>query len=168
MPISEEIKQAIIDDLREDRLDFEEIAIKRLGDAKKKYAVSQIAKENGLSRKDRRGKKRKSWTPKVVPQKTQSNRPLKITTFDPKTRLSLIDEAITTLKSLLPEIKDPYKMERWSAALERLLEQRRTEEPKDQNDSENVLLSKIVGSLEQHAEHLSTQASPSVPGLSKD
>lgn len=165
MPLSEEIKNAIIDDLKEDRLTFEEIAAKRLGDPKKKNVIGNIAQKAHLSRKDRRGKSRRSHTPKVISNKPTSGKPVKVVTFGPETRLSLIDEAITIHKSLLSGCTDPYKMDKWSAALERLLEQRRTEEPKD-NDKENELLSKFTDALDNHA--LSAQTSGRIPGLPQD
>lgn len=165
MAISEEIKQAIIDDLKEDRLDYEEIAAKRLGDHTRKMVISRIAIKNGLSRKDRRGKHNGSNTPKVSQEKPKSDKPIKIVTFGPDARLSLIDEAITIHKGLLAGIADPYKMDKWSAALERLLEQRREEEPGDP-DGDEKLLSQFTDALETHA--LSTQTGRCVPGLPED
>lgn len=150
MPISEEVKNAIIDDLKEDRLTFEEIAAKRLGDPKKKNVIGNIAQKAHLSRKDRRGKSRRSHIPKVTGNKPTSDKPIKVMTFGPETRLSLIDEAITIHKSLLPGITDSYKMDKWSAALERLLEQRREEEPKE-GGKEEELLAKFTDALENHA-----------------
>ena len=165
MPLTEEIKNVIIDDLKEDRLTFEEIAAKRLGDPKKKNVIGNIAQKAHLSRKDRRGKSRRSHTPKVTGNKPTSGKPLKIVTFGAETRLSLIDEAITLHKSLLPGCTDPYKMDKWSAALERLLEQRREEEPKG-NDKEDELLTKFTDALEAHA--LSAKTSGCLPGLPQD
>ena len=159
MSLSEEIKNAIIDDLKEDRLDYEEIAAKRLGDPKKKYVISRVAKKNDLSRKNRR---RNGCKSKVAPKKAASIKPVKIATFDQETRLSLIDEAITIHKTLLSGCTDPYKMDKWSAALERLLEQRRQEEPKE-NGKEEELLAKFTDALESHA--ISTQASRRVSRL---
>lgn len=137
MPISSDLEQVIKADLEADRLDYEEIAAIRLGDPKKKYVISGVAKKYGLSRKDRRGKHRKSCSPKVGAQKHVPVKPLKITTFRQKTRLELIDEAITIHKSLLESVTDPYKMDKWSAALERLLNQRREEEPSDPDDTDD-------------------------------
>lgn len=168
MAIPEDLKQAIIDDLKEDRLSFEEIAAKRLGNPKKKNIIGNIANANGYSRKDRRGKSRRSHVPKVTTGKSSTAKPIEIVTFGPEKRLSLIDEAITIHKSLLPSITDAYKMEKWSAALDRLLEQRRIEEPTDPNDTEQDMLDKIVGALDQHAASVSPQASPSISGLPED
>lgn len=162
MPLSEEIKNAIIDDLKEDRLDYEEIAAKRLQDGTKKYIISRIAKKVGLSRKNRR---RNGCKSKVAPKKVVSVKPVKIATFDAETRLSLIDEAITIHKTLLSGCTDPYKMDKWSAALERLLEQRREEEPKE-NGKEEELLAKFTDTLENHA--ISAQTSRCLPGLPQD
>ncbi len=163
--ISDELRQAIIDDLKEDRLDYEEIAAKRLGDSKRKMVVSRIAIKNDLSRKDRRGKPNKSNKQKVSSEKPSSNKPIQIVTFGPDARLSLIDEAITIHKGLLASIADPYKMDKWSAALERLLEQRREEEPGDP-DGDEKLLAKFTDALETHA--ISTQTGRCLPGLSED
>jgi hypothetical protein len=165
VPLPEEIKNAIIDDLKEDRLDYEEIAAKRLGDAKKKVTISRVAAAAGLSRKDRRGKSRRSYVPKVSAQKPATKRPVKIETFGAETRLLLIDEAITIHKELLAGCTDPYKMDKWSAALERLLEQRRQEEPKE-NGKEEELLTKFTDALESHA--ISAKTSGCLPGLPED
>ncbi len=83
--------------------------------------------------------------------------------FCPEVRLSLIDEAISVHKSLLPSITDTYKMDKWSAALERLLEQRRTEESKGNDSEEEELLSKFTNALENHA--ISTKTGRCIPGL---
>jgi len=163
--ISEEIKQAIIDDLKEDRLDYEEIAIKHLGNKTRKGTISQIGKKAGICRKDRRGKSHKSSTPKVSTEKPTTRAPINVITFTPDQRLSLIDEAITIHKGLLAGIADPYKMDKWSAALERLLEQRREEEPGDP-DGDEKLLAKFTDALETHA--ISTQTGRCLPGLPED
>lgn len=155
MPISEEVRNAIIEDLKEDRLTFEEIAAKRLGDPKKKNIIGKIAEKANLSRKDRRGKHRKSHSPKVADTKPTSPKPIQIETFGSGTRLSLIDEAITIHKSLLANCTDPYKMDKWSAALERLFDQRRMEESGG-NEKENEMLTAITDYLYVH----SSQSSP--------
>ena len=167
MPISGELKQIIIDQLKEDRLDFEELAVLHFGDKKYKYKISLIAKEAGLSRKARRGKHNGSSKTKVKSKKSTSNKPIKITPFGPETRLALIDEAITIHKSLLPSVTDSYKMDRWSAGLERLLEQRRMEET-PHSDGEKEMLEKIVGALDQHAAIVSQKTSPSISGLPEE
>jgi len=137
--VSKELEQTIVSDLREERLDFGEIAALRFGDENLFYKVSYIANKPKyrLSRKDRRGKHNKSRNSKVEsepPKKTITEGPIKISIFEQKSRLDLIDAAITTHKALLAQITDTYKMDRWSAALERLFEQRRIEESSQNNN----------------------------------
>lgn len=128
-PISNETKAAIIDDLKEDRLSYGEIAAKRLGNAKRKGEISKIASKEGIIRKDRRGKPKRSFHPKVSSAKPVSNKPVKIETFDPKNRVDLLDEALTYLKASLPGIYSPKGFSEWTSAVERLLNQRRIEAP---------------------------------------
>jgi len=64
--------------------------------------------------------------------------------------LNLIDEALTIHHEMLYQVAaNPYKMERWTAALDRLLDQRRELEPED--DGENKLLDDIIKVVDAHA-----------------
>lgn len=161
MPISEELKAAIIEDLKEDRLTFAEIAAKRLGNPAKKAEISHIARAEGLSRKDRRGKSRKSYKPKVKAEKSPTIEPSEIITFGANERLSLIDLALTQLKLILPKSCYPKGMMEWTASLERLLTQRREEDQKG-NEAESELLDKFVTILDNHANAISPKASRSL------
>lgn len=129
MPISDDLKRAIIDDIREGRLTFAEIAAKRLGNPKRKGEISRFATSAGISRKDRRGRPKKSFLGKVSSQNSVPGKPIKIETFEKDTRLALIDEALSYLKANLPQIKHPKGFSEWTSALDRLLNQRRIEAP---------------------------------------
>jgi len=128
-PLSNEIKAAIIDDLKEDRLSLEEIAAKRLGDPKRRGTISKIASKEGIIRKDRRVKPKGCFQSNVSTKKPISIKPTKIETFDPKNRVDLLDEALTYLKASLPSIYSPKGFSEWTSAVERLLNQRRIEAP---------------------------------------
>jgi len=171
-PLPEDVVQKILDDLNSDRykagnISLEEIAAIRLGDRKKGGTISKIAKKHKIQLRRQGQSKKNPFQSKPSAKEPRSDKPIKIECFTAKARLSLIDEAITIHKSLLPGVKDPYKMEKWSAALDRLLEQRRIEEP-PQTDSEQDMLDKIVGALDKHAAVVSPQASPSISGLPED
>ncbi len=167
MPIDSETKAAIIEDLREDRLTYPEIAAKRLGDAKKKITITRIAAEAGLSRKDRMGKSRRRYNPQGSSQKSTTRKPVKIESFDEKARLSLIDEALSHLKANLPQVTHPKGFSDWTAALDRLLTQRREEEPKG-SQAESNLLTKFVSDLDNHANAVLAKAGRSLQPPSGD
>jgi len=160
-PLPEETRQGIIKDLLEGRLDLEEIAAKH---SVSKGQVSKIAKKQGLSRK---GKKRNGLQSKFPSEKPIPDALLKLETFGPEERLNLIDAALTQLKAILPKTNYSKGMNEWTASVERLFEQRRSEEP-PQSGSEQEMLDKIVNALDQHAVSVSPKASTSLPGLPKD
>ncbi|MCK9570236.1 hypothetical protein M0R72_14925 [Candidatus Pacearchaeota archaeon] len=172
-PLAEDLVRKILDDLQSDRykagnISLEEIAAIRLGDRKKGGTISKLAKKHKIPlRKQGLNKRGVSFQSPHSNKEPKSSEPLKVECFTAEARLSLIDEAITIHKSLLPGVKDPYKMEKWSSALDRLLEQRRIEEP-PQSGSEQEMLDKIVGALDQHAAAVSPKAGPSVSGLPED
>lgn len=155
----------ICDDLRAGRLSLEEIAAIRLGSKKKGGTISKIAKKHKIAVNKRGQRRNVSFQPKPSNPIPKSKDQIEVECFDAETRLSLIDEAITIHKALLAECTDPYKMDRWSAALERLLEQRRAEEPKE-NGREEELLAKFTDTLESHA--ISAQTSGCISGLPQD
>ena len=126
-PLPPEIRNAIIEDLREGRLSFEEIAAKRLGDGGKKPTVSRIAKKEGYSRKGKGRPPKKGYQPKVTTPKPESIAEIDFSTFGPEERLTLLDEGLSTLKAILPKSRYPKGMMEWTSAVERLLEQRRKE-----------------------------------------
>jgi hypothetical protein len=126
-PLPDEIRNAIIEDLREGRLSFEEIAAKRLGDKKQKYNVSNIAKKEGYSRKGSGRPPKKGRDKKVVFPKPEEIADIDLTTFGPEERLNLLDEGLSTLKAILPKSRYSKGMMEWTSAVERLLEQRRKE-----------------------------------------
>lgn len=133
-PLADDLVQKILDDLQSDRykagnISVEEIAAIRLGDRKKGGTISKLAKKNNIPLRRQGQSKKNPFQQKHSNKESRSDKPLKVECFTAEARLSLIDEAITIHKSLLPGVKDPYKMEKWSAALDRLLEQRRIEEP---------------------------------------
>ena len=126
-PLPPEIRNAIIEDLREGRLSFEEIAAKRLGDGGKKPTVSRIAKKEGYSRKGKGRPPKKGYQPKVTTPKPETIAEIDLSTFGPEERLTLLDEGLSTLKAILPKSRYPKGMMEWTSAVERLLEQRRKE-----------------------------------------
>ena len=126
-PLPPEVRNAIIEDLREGRLSFEEIAAKRLGDGGKKPTVSRIAKKEGYSRKGKGRPPKKGYQPKVTTPKPETIAEIDLSTFGPEERLLLIDQAISELKAILPKSRYPLGLMQWTTALERLLEQRRKE-----------------------------------------
>ena len=126
-PLPPEVRNAIIEDLREGRLSFEEIAAKRLGDGGKKPTVSRIAKKEGYSRKGKGRPPKKGYQPKVTIPKPESIAEIDFSTFGPEERLLLIDQALSELKAILPKSRYPAGIMQWTAALERLLDQRRKE-----------------------------------------
>jgi hypothetical protein len=126
-PLPPEIRNAIIEDLREGRLSFEEIAAKRLGDGGKKQTVSKIANQEGYSRKGNGRPPKKGRRPKVDTPKPETVADIDLSTFGPDERLLLLDEGLSTLKAILPKSRYPKGMMEWTSALERLLEQRRKE-----------------------------------------
>lgn len=130
-PLPEYLIQNIWDDLKSDRYksgnrSLEEIAAIRLGDKKKGGTISKIEKRNNIQLR-KQGRTRHIFRQNHSIKEPQSRTPTEVECFEPENCLSLIDEAITSHKSILSEVTDPYKMDKWSAALERLLEQRRTE-----------------------------------------
>lgn len=126
-PLPPEVRNAIIEDLREGRLSFEEIAAKRLGDGGKKPTVSRIAKKEGYSRKGKGRPPKKGYQPTVTTPKPESIAEIDFSTFGPEERLTLLDEGLSTLKAILPKSRYPKGMMEWTSAVERLLEQRRKE-----------------------------------------
>ena len=126
-PLPPEVRNAIIEDLREGRLSFEEIAAKRLGDGGKKPTVSRIAKKEGYSRKGKGRPPKKGYQPKVTTPKPETIAEIDLSTFGPEERLLLLDEGLSTLKAILPKSRYPKGMMEWTSAVERLLEQRRKE-----------------------------------------
>jgi len=126
-PLSSEIRNAIIADLREGRLSFAEIAAKRLGDGKKTTTISRIAKKEGYSRKGNGRPPAKGSNRKVPTTEPQRMAEIKLGTFGPEERLALLDQALSELKAILPKSRYPQGMMQWTAALERLLEERRKE-----------------------------------------
>ena len=124
-----ELRQAIINDLQEGRLSYEEIAAKRFGDGRKVGTISKIAKKENIPRKNGRPPKRKPFHNKCFQQKSPPQEPIAVENFDPEARLNIIDEALSQLKAILPECAYAKGMMEWSSALERLLEMRRYEEP---------------------------------------
>jgi hypothetical protein len=163
--LPEALVSLILDDLRAGRLCIEEIAAIRLGSKKKGGTISKIAKKYKITVNKRGHRRTVSFQPKLSTPENEPSSEIEVESFDSETRLSLIDTAITIHKSLLPGCTDPYKMDKWSAALERLLEQRRTEEPNG-NNKEDELLTKFTDALETHA--LSTQTGGCLPGLPED
>lgn len=161
-PLPDNLVSSICDDLRAGRLSIEEIAAIRLGSKKKGGTISKIAKRFKIPVNKRGHRRNGSFQPKHSKPETKSNEPVEVESFVSESRLLLIDEAITIHKSLLTGITDTYKMDKWSAALERLLEQRRTEELKG-GVTEEELLSKFTEALESHA--VSTKAGGCLPGL---
>ena len=155
MPISEETEAAIKADLKEDRLTYSEIAAKHLGNKKRRGDISRIAAKEGICRKGRAGK-RPCFNNPVPQNKPESSEPVKIETFNEKTRLDLIDEALSYLKAGLPRVKHPKGFADWTAAMERLFNQRREEEPKG-NQAEDDLLTKFVSDLDNHANAVLTK-----------
>jgi len=126
-PLPPEIRNAIIEDLREGRLSFEEIAAKRLGDGGKKQTVSKIANQEGYSRKGNGRPPKKGRRPKVDTPKPENIANIDLSTFGPEERLLLLDEGLSTLKAILPKSRYPKGMMEWTSAVERLMEQRRKE-----------------------------------------
>ena len=126
-PLPPEIRNAIIEDLREGRLSFEEIAAKRLGDGGKKRTVSKIANQEGYSRKGNGRPPKKGRRPKVDTPKPENIANIDLSTFGPEERLALLDVALSELRAILSKSRYPAGMMQWTAALERLLEQRRKE-----------------------------------------
>jgi len=126
-PLPPEVRNAIIEDLREGRLSQKEIAATRLGSEKAKGTVSRIAKQAGITPARTRGQSIRSSKPKVSSPKPETIAKIKLETFGPEERLLLIDQAISELKAVLSQSRYPAGMMQWTAALERLLEQRRKE-----------------------------------------
>lgn len=129
--LPEETRQAVIKDLLEGRLDFEEIAKKH---SISKGQVSKMAAKQGASRKK---KKRNSFHTKVSTSEPITIDPEKIETFDTEKRLNLIDAALTQLKTILPKTNYSKGMNEWTSAAEKLMNLRREEEPMDSNEIES-------------------------------
>lgn len=128
-PLPKEIKQAILQDLREGRLSLEEIAAKRLGDGKKVGTISKIAKKAQIPVGKQGRKKTQTFQQKLSNQKPIAFDDIALESFEPEVRLNLIDSALSQLKAILPETCDAKEIMEWSSALERLLGQRRQEAP---------------------------------------
>lgn len=165
--LPEALVSLILDDLRAGRLSTEEIAAIRLGSKKKNGTISKIAKKHKIKLPKAGRRKCQFFQPNSSKDKPTSDKPLVLEEFDSETRLSLIDTAITIHKSILPGCTDPYKMDKWSAALERLLEQRRTEESKG-NVSEDEMLTALTDYLDVHSSETSSETKGSDPGLPED
>lgn len=129
--LPEETRQAIIKDLLEGRLDFEEIAKKH---SVSKGQISKMAAKQGASRKK---KKRNSFHTKVSTSEPATIDPIKLETFGPEQRLLLIDTALSQLKAILPKTNYSKGMNEWTSSAERLMNLRREEEPDNQNDTED-------------------------------
>jgi hypothetical protein len=171
-PLAEDLVRKILDDLQSDRykagnISLEEIAAIRLGDRKKGGTISKLAKKHKIPlRKQGLNKRGVSFQSPHSNKEPKSSEPLKVECFTAEARLSLIDEAITIHKSLLPGVKDPYKMEKWSAALDRLLEQRRIEEPPVLSSGEDDgFYDKLEGKAEEiwNAQNIIIQVGSSKP-----
>ena len=129
--LPEETRQAVIKDILEGRLDFEEISKKH---SVSKGQVSKIAAKQGASRKK---KKRNGFESKVSTSEPITIDPEKIETFDSEKRLNLIDAALTQLKIILPKTNYSKGMNEWTSAAEKLMNLRREEEPIDPNETES-------------------------------
>ena len=135
-PLPPEVRNAIIDDLREGRLSFEEIAAKRLGDGRKTGTISKIAKKEGLSRGVKTPSKKRAFHRDVASQKAQSILKIKLETFGPDERVNLCDTFLSQIKAMVPRITTPKGASDLSAAAERLFEQRRKDEIGGDDDDE--------------------------------
>jgi len=135
-PLPPEVRNAIIEDLREGRLSFEEIAAKRLGDGRKTGTISKIAKKEGLSRGVKTPSKRRAFHRDLASQKAQSILKIKLETFGPDERVNLCDTFLSQIKAMVPRITTPKGASDLSAATERLFEQRRKDEIGGDDDGE--------------------------------
>ena len=148
-PLPPEVRNAIIEDLREGRLSFEEIAAKRLGDGGKKPTVSRIAKKEGYSRKGKGRPPKKGYQPKVTIPKPEAISEIDLSTFGPEERLTLLDEGLSTLKAILPKSRYPKGMMEWTSAVERLLEQRRKETGGSDDDDDDDERGSIAAAFDE-------------------
>ena len=137
MAISNDTKAAIIKDGEEGRLTQQEIAAKHLGNKDLDGSVSRILKAAGVKTRKPGRPKGKIYNPNSSSQKSQSPKPIKLEEFNGDARLALIDEALSHLKASLPQVRHPKGFSDWTSALDRLLNQRREEEPNDPGDTED-------------------------------
>jgi len=124
-PLPDEVRNAIISDLKEGRLSYSEIALMRLGNANKKGTIANIAKKNDLRPPPRKKRSQKEF----ITSKPATVGKVNLKTYNPEARLRLIDKALSYLEDVLGKSRYPKGMMEWTSALERLLDQRRIEEP---------------------------------------
>ena len=115
-----EVRNAIIEDLREGRLSFEEIAAKRLGDGRKTGTISKIAKKEGLSRGVKTPSKRRAFQRDLSSQKAQSILKIKLESFGPDERLNLCSgpsglSTVAVLWLVWPQEESAYRRRRIEA-----------------------------------------------------